>query len=113
MVAEYAHPKETMVLGVGFFIGILLMCDHIILMWMWMFFRLLETIEVHSGYDFPYLNPLHLIPGYAGARFHDFHHQNFNGNYSSSFKWWDWLFGTDRQYKEFLLQQKTKIKKKQ
>ena len=54
------------VLGVGFFIGILLMCDHIILMWMWMFFRLLETIEVHSGYDFPYLNPLHLIPGYAG-----------------------------------------------
>ena len=28
--------------------------------------RLLETIEVHSGYDFPYINPLHLIPGYAG-----------------------------------------------
>ena len=29
--------------------------------------RLLESVEVHSGYDFPYLNPLHLIPGYAGA----------------------------------------------
>lgn len=42
------------------------MCDHIILTWAWMFVRLLETIEVHSGYDFPYLNPLHLIPGYAG-----------------------------------------------
>ena len=34
-----------------------------------MFVRLLETIEVHSGYDFPYLNPLHLIPGYAGEQF--------------------------------------------
>ncbi len=100
MVAEYAHPIETMskeamfaeiefvlllsfmicnrqvtfivivlftvVLGTGFFIGILLMCTHVMLMWAWMFIRLLETIEVHSGYDFPYLNPLHLIPGYAG-----------------------------------------------
>ena len=30
-----------------------------------MFCRLLETIDVHSGYQFP-LNPLHLLPGYAG-----------------------------------------------
>ena len=43
------------------------MCDHVVQMWLWMFVRLLETIEVHSGYDFPYLNPLHLIPGYAGG----------------------------------------------
>ena len=56
-----------LVLGVGFFIGILLLCTHVILMWVWMTVRLLETIEVHSGYDFPYLNPLHLIPGYAGS----------------------------------------------
>lgn len=94
-----------------------------------MFVRLLETIEVHSGYDFPYLNPLHLIPGYAGIniiqldhnclynclyffilgiRFHDFHHKNFVGNYSSSFVWWDWLFGTDKQYKEYIAQEKMK-----
>ena len=42
----------------------------------------------------------HII--YTGTRFHDFHHQNFNGNYASSFLWWDWLCGTDSQYKEFL-----------
>lgn len=91
-----------------------------------MFVRLLETVEVHSGYDFPYLNPLHLIPGYAGkkflgginffalflsipvsclstpgTRFHDFHHRNFLGNYGSTFIWWDWIFSTDQQYKEF------------
>ena len=29
--------------------------------------RLLETIEVHSGYDIPYINPYYLIPGYAGV----------------------------------------------
>jgi methylsterol monooxygenase len=106
MVAEYAHPLETIILGMGFVIGILAFGNHIAFMWLWMFVRLLETIDVHSGYDFPYLNPLHLIPGYAGARFHDFHHKNFIGNYSSSFVWWDWLFGTDKQYKEYLTQQK-------
>jgi len=101
MVAEYAHPIETVVLGFGFFIGILLMTNHVIFLWAWVTFRLLETIDVHSGYDVPYLNPFHLIPGYAGSRFHDFHHYNFNGNYSSTFFWWDWLMGTDEQYKEF------------
>ena len=37
----------------------------------------------------------------TGSRFHDFHHYNFNGNYASTFRFWDWLFGTDQQYKEF------------
>lgn len=41
------------------------------------------------------------MPPRSGARFHDFHHYNFNGNYASSFVWWDWLFGTDQQYSEF------------
>jgi len=54
------------VLGTGFMIGIALVCNHLVLIWTWMAVRLLETIEVHSGYDFPYINPLHLIPGYAG-----------------------------------------------
>jgi methylsterol monooxygenase len=40
-----------------------------------------------------------------GARFHDFHHYNFNGNYSSTFRWWDWIFSTDRQWKEFQAKQ--------
>lgn len=111
MVAEYAHWIETLVLGTGFFIGVALLCDHLVLIWLWMTVRLLETIEVHSGYDFPYLNPLHLIPGYAGACFHDFHHYNFNGNYASTFRWWDWLFGTDKQWREFCANGKQKAVK--
>ena len=46
--------------------GIMLLCNHLALIWLWMAVRLLETIEVHSGYDFPYINPLNLLPGYAG-----------------------------------------------
>ncbi|XP_072019899.1 methylsterol monooxygenase 1-like [Amphiura filiformis] len=101
MTAEYAHPAETMILGMGFMWAILLTCSHISVLWMWLIFRLVETIEVHSGYDVPYLNPLHLLPFYAGPRFHDFHHMNFNGNYSSTFTWWDKIFGTDRQWNDF------------
>jgi methylsterol monooxygenase len=113
MTAEYAHPVETVVLGFGFFIGILLLANHVVLLWAWVFYRLLETIDVHSGYDVPFLNPLHLIPGYAGARFHDFHHYNFVGNYSSTYVWWDKLFGTDSQYKEFLAKQDNQKDKQQ
>ena len=47
-------------------LGIMLLCNHLALIWLWMAVRLLETIEVHSGYDFPYINPLNLLPGYAG-----------------------------------------------
>ncbi|TMS23643.1 Methylsterol monooxygenase 1 [Larimichthys crocea] len=93
MQAEYAHPAETIILGAGFFIGIMIFCNHVFFLWAWVSFRLLETIDVHSGYDIP-LNPLHLIPYYAGTRFHDFHHMNFVGNYASTFTWWDRLLKT-------------------
>jgi methylsterol monooxygenase len=105
MVAEYAHPAETMILGLGTMWGILLMGNHLAFLWGWMVVRLLETIDVHSGYDLP-INPLHLLPFYGGARFHDFHHMNFNGNYSSTFTWWDKIFGTDRQFKEYMEKEK-------
>lgn len=105
MTAEYAHPAETMILGTGFFIGLVLFTNHFFLLWAWVTVRLFETIDVHSGYDLPWLNIFHLFPFYAGSRFHDFHHYNFVGNYSSTFTWWDKIFGTDQQYKEFCAKQ--------
>ncbi|KAG8520782.1 Methylsterol monooxygenase 1 [Galemys pyrenaicus] len=104
--AEYAHPLETLILGTGFFIGIMLLCDHVILLWAWVTVRLMETIDVHSGYYIP-INPLNLIPFYAGSRHHDFHHMNFVGNYASTFTWWDRLLGTESQYAAY----KEKMKK--
>ncbi|KAF7470134.1 Hypothetical predicted protein [Marmota monax] len=61
------------------------------------------------GYDIP-LNPLNLIPFYAGSRHHDFHHMNFVGNYASTFTWWDRIFGTDSQFHAYY--EKKKMGKK-
>ena len=58
------------VLGMGFFWGLMLFCNHIVFAWVWMAVRLIETVDVHSGYDIPYVNVLHLIPGYGGRYFY-------------------------------------------
>eukprot|EP01006_Ploeotia_vitrea_P010678 TRINITY_DN27693_c0_g1_i1.p1 TRINITY_DN27693_c0_g1~~TRINITY_DN27693_c0_g1_i1.p1 ORF type:complete len:309 (-),score=138.12 TRINITY_DN27693_c0_g1_i1:60-953(-) len=110
MVSEYAHPIETAVLGLGFFIPCLLMTDHLVYFWLWLSVRSLQTADAHLGYDLP-LNPFNLLPGYRGsARRHDFHHMNTYGNYASSFSHWDWIFGTDEQFKAFTAKTQQKPK---
>ena len=64
----------------------------------------LSLVNVTSMYFHVY------ISHFVGARFHDFHHSNFNGNYASIFVWWDWLFGTDKQWKEFCAAEEKKKK---
>ena len=101
--AEYAHPVETTLLGIGFFIPLLLFFDHLFFFWVWMLVRMWETADVHSGYDIPLLdriNPLRALPFYGGARFHDYHHKAFTVNYASTFYFWDWVFGTDKAYQK-------------
>eukprot|EP00300_Choanocystis_sp_HF-7_P027881 c33166_g1_i1.p1 GENE.c33166_g1_i1~~c33166_g1_i1.p1 ORF type:complete len:276 (-),score=45.00 c33166_g1_i1:17-808(-) len=102
---EYAHPLETVILGMGFFWGLLLFCNHILFMWVWLITRLGISIDQHSGYDIP-LNPLRLIPFYAGSRHHDFHHEKFNSNFASTFVWWDKIFGTDTEFRAHLKKSK-------
>ncbi|XP_071497549.1 methylsterol monooxygenase 1-like [Diadema antillarum] len=99
MVAEYTHPVETLGLGLGFAWGVLLFGNHLFFIWAWMLVRLLEVTDVHSGYTVS-LNPLHLFPFYGGAKFHDFHHKNFHGNYAPTFTWWDKMLGTEMKYDE-------------
>ena len=59
-------------------------------------------VRGHEGQRSPSTVASSRLCSSPGARFHDFHHMNFNGNYASSFLWWDWLLGTDKQYREFL-----------
>ena len=96
MEADYAYPLETLIFGTGFSIGIMLLGDHVILLWAWVTISI-DTIDVHSGGDIP-LNPLNLIPFIAGSQHHDFHHMNFIGNYASAFTWWDRIFARDSQF---------------
>lgn len=71
-----------------------------------------EAVDAHSGYDFPW--SLHkIIPFWSGADHHDYHHEKFVGCYSTSFRWMDHLFGTDKSYKEYRKKQALEKSKKQ
>merc|ERR1712039_1105055 len=65
-------------------------------------FRWLETVDAHSGYELPF-SPFHIAPFCLGARGHDFHHREFNGNYGATI-FWDRLCGTDRDFWKELLE---------
>ncbi|KAI9105851.1 hypothetical protein DFS34DRAFT_589130 [Phlyctochytrium arcticum] len=124
LTAEYAHPIEVLVVGQGFFIGpvLLLLAGvdmHVLTMAVWLAVRLIETVDVHAGYDFPWVKittfsslclwAFHkLLPFWGGAEFHDYHHMAFLGNYSSSFRWWDWICGTDSGYNNWKAKQAVK-----
>ncbi|BAT99582.1 hypothetical protein VIGAN_10103800 [Vigna angularis var. angularis] len=101
LTSEYAHPAEILFLGFATIIGPVLTGPHLMTLWTWMSLRVLETVEVHCGYHFPW-SLSNFIPLYGGADFHDYHHRLLytkSGNYSSTFTYMDWIFGTDTGYK--------------
>lgn len=98
LAAEYAHPIETIFLGIGSVLGPFIFARHLLTLWIWLVFRIFETVEDHSGYDIPW-NPTNFIPFWGGAIHHDYHHKTFEGPYSSVFTFWDWVFGTDKSFR--------------
>jgi methylsterol monooxygenase len=65
IISEVAHPLEALILGTGFFLPLMVVGSHLAVLWAWLAVRTMQTNDAHSGYDFPYLNPLYLIPGYG------------------------------------------------
>jgi methylsterol monooxygenase len=123
LAAEYAHPAEVGILGAGTIAGPFLWCYfmqdlHIVTMYIWITLRLFQAIDAHSGYgtfstlsfvrmiltvprtDFPW-SLQYIIPFWSGADHHDFHHMAFVNNYSTSFRWWDFMLGTDDKYRAY------------
>lgn len=99
LAAEYASPIEVLVLGLGTVGCPIMWCAitgdlHILTMYLWIVCRLFQAIDAHSGYEFPW-SLHHFLPFWAGANHHDIHHERFIGNYSSSFRWWDFLLDTE------------------
>lgn len=43
----------------------------------------------------------HWVPFWSGAEHHDFHHMAFMNNFSTSFRWCDFIFGTDTKYRAY------------
>ncbi|KAF9981294.1 C-4 sterol methyl oxidase [Modicella reniformis] len=102
LAAEYAHPIEVLVLGIGTIGGPLLWCYfthdlHLITTMIWMTFRLFQAVEAHSGYDFPW-STHNWLPFWSGSEHHDYHHMAFTNNFATSFRWWDHIFGTNNKY---------------
>lgn len=94
--AAYAHPVDFL-LGnvVPASAPILVMFPHPLVIWTWLVLRLWYTTDVHCGYKFPWGLERFLGFVYAGPRHHDFHHQNFTGNFSSTLRYLDQIFGTE------------------
>lgn len=99
LTAEYASPIEVLVLGLGTagtpLLWVYITNDlHLFTMQVWIVLRLLQAVDAHSGYEFPW-SLHHFIPFWAGADHHDLHHEQFIGNYASCFRWWDYCLDTE------------------
>jgi sterol desaturase/sphingolipid hydroxylase (fatty acid hydroxylase superfamily) len=92
--SEYAHLIEQILandlptFGFCFFYGV-----HPLIWFVFLFWRLEETYETHSGYCFrqTWLGRLGFLNG-KQAEFHDFHHTHNTGNYGHHLM--DRIFGT-------------------
>jgi len=69
---------------------------HISVAFWYTIFRWIETVEAHSGYEITF-HPVRLLLLPSGAKFHDFHHSHFDGNYGATIIW-DKLMGTNKAY---------------
>ena len=100
ITSEYAHPLEY-VFANGFpsALGPKLLGSrcHIVTFWLWVTVRISETVDGHSGFDFPW-SPFRLLPMATNGRYHDYHHAENIGNYGSFMTIWDTVFGTNNKY---------------
>jgi len=97
---EFASPLEVIFSNFGTtMLGPFLIPNvHPVTFLIYMFVRLIETLEAHSGYDFP--TPWKFIRG--SSRFHDYHHSHNKGNYGLISWTWDRWCGTDKDFRNFL-----------
>ena len=62
----------------------------------------MKTVNDHSGYNFPW-SMFALLPFEIESDYHDYHHSHsMDGNYTGNSCLWDWLFGDNDKYFEFV-----------
>lgn len=74
---------------------------HIIASLTWIAIRTGESIEGHTGYEFTW-SPTRILPFACDYGYHAYHHSHNIGNYSSFFSIWDTIFGSNKEYYNFL-----------
>jgi methylsterol monooxygenase len=76
---------------------ILLEEKHLFTICLWIFIRVYQTINAHSGYDLPYISAQYYFPWLlSGTLQHDYHHQHAKMNYGSFLTLWDRFMNTHR-----------------
>lgn len=104
IAAQYAHPIEfifgnCLTIATGPFI--LGKRMHLVTLLTWYAIRGVESVEGHSGYEFPW-SPFRIVPFAVDDAYHAFHHSANIGNYSSFFTIWDTVWGSNKEYYTFL-----------
>lgn len=69
--------------------GPILFRAHVVELWFWLTFGIINTINSHSGYEFPFT---------SAAAPHDYHHEAFKYNFGV-IGFFDWLHGTSGKRK--------------
>lgn len=83
--SQYAHPLEHVIANtLPIVLPPMLLRSHVVTLWVFLAYQLVETATVHSGYDF----------FHGAARKHDRHHERFDV-YFGGIGFLDWFHGTD------------------
>jgi Sterol desaturase len=86
LATQYATPAEHLFANtLPIVVPALALRTHIVTLWFYLGWTLLETTTTHSGYDF----------FFGMARFHDKHHERGEINYSA-YGLMDWIHGTNK-----------------
>jgi len=94
IAAEYDHPVEVAVIYLCLVAGLVFVKPHAVVFFAWLFLRVIEAVDSHSGYRFPW-SPFQLLDRLqGGAQRHEFHHSHNVGSYGSWTTFWDALMGT-------------------
>lgn len=73
---------------------------HAITLTTFLTFRLIETNDGHSGYEFP-ISMFKMVPFMSEPSYHNYHHLKNIGNYGS-FTWiWDTIFQTNSEFYKY------------
>mmetsp|Transcript_5880 Transcript_5880/g.7632 ORF Transcript_5880/g.7632 Transcript_5880/m.7632 type:complete len:193 (-) Transcript_5880:238-816(-) len=91
--SEYSNPIEGIIAAqLPALILVMGLGCHPLIQTVWIFLRMTQTYEVHSGYhlDNSLIGRLGLT---CGGAFHDYHHSTNRGNFGADVVC-DWLFGT-------------------
>ena len=99
VVAVLSDPIESFFQNhLGFWMAPILFKEkHIFTICLWIGLRTYESVNAHSGYEFPFLSLHYYIPWLAlGTSHHDYHHQHGKMNYGSFFTLWDRFMNTYR-----------------